>query len=186
MNWTILECPVGPGKTQADFLSYSDFHGSWISGVRMADPPPDPIELTWDPMREDGLRKAYYESSVVLMAKGLVLALREAGVDNLDTYPVIVRSTKNGDICGDYVAVNVIGSIAAADMEKSVVLDEGAGMVDVIFSSLVIDENKARGQLFFRLAESAGALVVHEPVRDHLLRKGGFGLTFTEPRDYCG
>ena len=186
MSYSIMESPVGPGNKIASFLPYSDFLGSWMSGAKMVDSPPDPIELTWDPDNEGEIRKAYYEAGVVLMLKDLVAALREAGVDNLDAYPVIIRSTRNAEVCSDYVAVNIIGAIAAADMEKSEIIDEGSGMIDVIFGSLVIDEDKAQGKLLFRLAESVGAVVVHERVVAHLLNKGSFGLTFTDPENYCG
>ena len=68
------------------------------------------------------------------MLKDLVQVLSEAGVDNLATYPVIVHSTESKDVCTDYLAVNVIGAIAAADMEKSEIIDEGSGMADVILA----------------------------------------------------
>lgn len=186
MSWFIMESLVGPGKSGADFLSYSGFHGSWISGSKMTDLPPDPIELTWDPDTEDGIKMAFYPTSVVLMLKDLISVLREAGVDNLDTYPVVIRSKTNSEVCHDYLAVNIIGSVAAADMEQSEIIDEGDGMVDVMFGSLVIDEDKARGHLLFRLAQSAIAVVVHEDVVKHILSKGGFGLTFVEPENFCG
>lgn len=186
MSYTIMESPVGPGKKSAEFLPYGGFHGSWMSGAKLEELPPNPIELTWNPDNEDGIRKAYYESGVVLMLKDLIAALREAGVDNLETYPVVVRSTRTDEICKDYEAVNIIGAVAVADIENSVVIDEGGGMIDMIFGGLAIDMEKAKGHSFFRLAESVGAILVHEKVSDHVREKGGFGLTFTEPEEFCG
>ncbi len=188
MSYFIMESPVGPGNKRAHFLPYSNSNCSWMSGSKIVDLPPEPIELKWDPENENETRKAYYESGVVLMLKDLVSAFCEAGVDNLDVYPVLISSTTSKEICNDYVAVNVIGKIAAADMEKSEIIDEGmgAGMIDVIFNSLVIDEEKAHGKLLFRLAESVGAVVVHEKVVFHVLSKGDFGLTFTKPEEFCG
>ncbi len=93
----------------------------------------------------------------------------------------MIKSTTGQPQSNDYLAVNIIGTIAAADMLKSVVLDDPDGpLITVIFESLVIDEAKAGGHLFFRLAESVSTVVVHEKVVRHLESKGGFGLTFLE------
>ena len=43
-----------------------------------------------------------------------------------------------------------------------------------------IDETKTHDALFFRLAESTNAIIVHEQVRDHLLKKGFTDLAFYE------
>ncbi len=56
------------------------------------------------------------------MLKDLVDALSDAGVDNLETYPVVIKSQLDRPDCDDYLAVNVLGAILAADLEKSVVL----------------------------------------------------------------
>jgi len=186
MAYFILENPVGPGNSRADFMPYNDFFESWISGAKFNTDPPDPIKLVWNPENEHGIRKALYTSNVVLMLKDLVSALINTGVDNLDVYPVIVRSSINGDVCEDYLAVNIIGVISAANMEESEVIDEGGGISDVLFGSLVVDENKADGHLLFRLAESANAVVIHESVMNYLEQAGDFGLSFTEPELFCG
>lgn len=103
---------------------------------------------------------------------------------NLDGYPVVIRSASGGPDCHDYVAVNIVGAIAAANMEESEIADMGDGMIDVTFDSLVIDEAKAGGQLLFRLAESITTIIVNESVVDHLNALGGFGLTFMPPEEF--
>lgn len=185
--YRIMQSPVASGETLADFAPDKRFRKSWVQGIRFDAPPPDPLELTWVATNEGGVRVSYYSHGPVLMTKRLVEALHRAGVDNIDTYPVIIRSPSVRGDCGDYVAVNIIGIIPAADMERSVVLDAPDGaLMTVIFESLVIDESKAAGHLLFRLAESVSTVVIHEHVVRHLESLGGFGLTFLDPADYVG
>lgn len=55
-----------------------------------------------------------------------------------------------------YKAVNVLGLIAAADMDKSVAtVHDGIPLIDVDFDELVVDETKTRDIQLFRLAESS-------------------------------
>lgn len=73
----------------------------------------------------------------------------------------------------NYKAVNILGLVAAADMERSVaVVHDGAPSVDVDFDRLVIDEDKTGGRKLFRLAESTNAIIVHASLRDALLERG--------------
>ncbi len=185
MAYFVLECPAEPGKPKARLNPYQGFNGDWFGGHSFTIPPPIPVELTWDPDTEMGDRVTYYDwAPPVLMRKDLLAALRAAGVDNLEDYPAIIHSKRGNPDCLDYVAVNVIGAIAAANLEESEISDEGNGMIDMSFDSLVIDEEKAGGQLLFRLAESVTTVIIHEKVVEQLKRQGGFGLTFTRPEDY--
>ena len=185
MTYLVLECPVRPNETKAKFFSYKGFDGDWFAGHRFMTSPSTPIELTWNPEKEHGVRVAYYDASPpVLMTKELLHALRGAGVDNFDEYPVVIRSTTNGPDCHHYAAVNIIGIITAADLERSNVADPGSGMIDMAFDSLAIDERNAAGHLLFRLAESVTTVLIHSTVASILKTQGGFGLTFTRPEDY--
>ena len=177
MTFFILQCSSDTGKPQAELLPDSAFPGSWKTGTRFAQAPREPIELTWDPETEHGEKLAFYDKGPVLMRADLVAALRESGVDNLDTYEVVLRSKSAGSGQEKYLAVNIVGVIAAADMAQSEVEDPSDGLLDVLFETLVVDEEKAGGQLFFRLAESTKTVIVHETVAKKLMDQGGFGLT---------
>ena len=74
------------------------------------------------------------------------------------------------------------GLISAADMEKSnaTIHPNGPAMYDVDFDGLTIDNNKTNGMLFFRLAESTNAIIVHQQVKDMLIEKGFNDLAFYE------
>jgi len=184
----VMECH-GTQPDQAEPVPPDDETHLWMSGTRFEDPSASPLVMEWDPDTEDGERLAFYEGDPLLMTKELVVALQETGVDNLDTYETVIRSPSGKEDCHDYLAVNIIGAIAVADMEQSETIDihgTGTTMIDVDFESLVIDEEKAAGHLFFRLAECVSAVIVGEPVVEHLKKKGGFGLTFLDPKDFCG
>jgi hypothetical protein len=159
---------------------------SWHSGTRFTQPPPQPIEVVVD---EDfpGLIPEFTDVPLPLMTRRLVKALHEAGVDNLDTYKVVISDPTTGQKHQDHVAVNIIGKIAAADLRKSVYdasLPER--MISMDFDSVVIDEKKTRGAFLFRLAESVNAIVIHEKVKEHLEASGIDTLTFIPPEEWMG
>jgi hypothetical protein len=148
---------------------------------------PNPILFSLKPMSQWASDHgphvpSYLRAAAPLFSDALIQALTECGVDNLETYPVAIRDPDNGEVYTNYKAVNVIGLVAAADMEKSnaTVHPNGPPIIDVDFDGLVIDENKTHDLLFFRLAESTNAIIVHEAVRDCLLKKGFADLAFYE------
>jgi hypothetical protein len=189
MSYFVLTSPVQPGSILADFEPYDDFTGTFRSGAIIKDAPPKPIELTWNKENEEGQRVHYYSAApVVLMTLTLIDALNQSGADNLDTYPVVIRSMSGHKDCLDYAAVNVIGAIAAADMDASEYDDENEffdGMYTVDFDSIVIDEKKAQGALLFSLAESISTVVIHETVANFLIKHSeDFGLTLPRTEDH--
>jgi len=148
---------------------------------------PNPIKFSLEPFNPHSAddsqhMPSYLEAAAPLFSDALIQALTECGVDNLEVYPVAIRDPDNGEVFTNYKAVNVIGLIAAADMETSnaTVHPNGPPIIDVDFDGLVIDENKAHDLLFFRLAESTNAIIVHETVRNYLLNKGFTDLAFYE------
>jgi hypothetical protein len=168
--------------------SWPDLPGiaSWLTGKKFPAPPPDPIVLTWDPEDEEGPPQAMYKAGIPMMTRRMHDALRQAGVDNLDVYPVEVRSRASSEGNRDYVAFNVIGVIRAADMSKSrhdPSLEPH--LIAVGFDGVTIDESKTGGALLFRLAENVTAIVVHDRVKRHL--EGlGLGVTFVPPEKWVG
>jgi len=148
---------------------------------------PDPIKFTLKPQSpwasDHGPHMpSFLEADVPLFSDVLIGALQACGVDNLQLYNVAITDPDNGQVHTNYKAVNVIGLISAADMEKSnaTINPNGPPLIDVDFDGLVIDEAKAQDQLFFRLAESTNAIIVHEHVKQYLLSKGFTDLAFYE------
>lgn len=182
----VMECH-GSTPNHAMPLRPDDETHLWMSGARFEDAPSKPIIMQWDPDSENDERLTFYEAGVALMTAQLVAALMDAGIDNLDTYKVVIRSPSGKEDCHDYLAVNIIGVVAVADMGESETIDihgTGSTMIDVVFESLVIDEEKAAGHLFFRLGECVSAVIIDESVVNHLNKLGSFGLTFLDPEDF--
>jgi hypothetical protein len=184
----MMECFVPRGETVLDLLEYPAFEGieSWIFASRFDRRPPEPIVLQWDP-ETAGRKKLFYDATIPLMHHDLLEALRASGVDNVDAYSAEIVHPVTGETDSEYLAVNVIGTIKAADLAKSKYADEsGFGRIDMDFDSLTISEKAAGGALMFRLAECVTGLVVHDTVKRQLEKRGGFGLTFVHPNDWVG
>lgn len=148
---------------------------------------PDPIKFTLKPQSpwasDHGPHMpSYLRAAAPLFSDALIDALTACGVDNLHCYPITITDPDNGQVHTNYKAVNIIGLLSAADMQQSnaTVNPNGPPLIDVDFDGLVIDETKAHGQLFFRLAESTNAIIVHEAVKQCLLSKGFTDLAFYE------
>ena len=148
-----------------------------------------PLAYELQPLNPDAAEDAPYMPSTLavkipLFRTDLLEALERAGVQNLDCYDAIVKDPDDGTVHTNYKAVNILGLVGAADMAKSVAtVHDGGPLIDVDFDKLVVDEKKARGLLFFRLAESTNAIMVAESVRDHLLKSGFDDLEFYKPNE---
>ena len=103
-------------------------------------------ELTWHP--------------IPLMTRRLVTALQSAGVTNLQLYETTLVNPQGNPPPPDdlYLAVNVVGAVEAANLEESETSPEvSERLISADFTSLAIDETKARDLLMFRLAENVSA-----------------------------
>jgi hypothetical protein len=163
---------------------------SWNSGVLITQTVPDPFPVSLKPLNPDAsdhdpYLPAFMKGNGPLFRDDLVAAMREFGVDNLQTFNVALTDPDNGETYTNYKAVQIIGVIAAADMGQSeATVHPGGAVIDVDFDSLVIDESKTRGFAIFRLAESTNALLVSERLRDFLLsRNFGEDIDFHDPKD---
>lgn len=119
----------------------------------------------------------YYRLSA-LMSPALVDALRKVGVDNLQTFPVYIEDAFTGEpLNREYLLVNVIGLISCACLDAS---DHSPIGDTFYFHKLSIDENKAKGLLMFRLAESPFEIIVEEKVAQ-VINSGEFTGITAEP-----
>lgn len=159
----------------------------WMRGARIDVPVPAPLRIKLKPLNPDasdhGPRIAeYMASNMPVFSDALIDALKQAGVDNLELFDLVITDPDNGREYTGYKAVNIVGCIKAADLEKSEYTQHGNGaVIDVDFDKLVIDEKKPRGTLMFRLAESVNVIMVHRSVRDHLQKLNFPFLRFYEP-----
>ena len=171
----------------------------WVAGLLFSatdesdtcQPPEEPIEVrTKESTEEPG--HIYPELSWVpipLMSRRLVEGLKAAGVDNLQTYEtkLISRHGENPPPEDHYLAVNLVGVLAAADLTKSKTNPEVADkMISMDFFSLAIDPSKARNVLMFRLAENVSAVIVHERVKLAIEAQGISTLSWFRPEEWSG
>lgn len=182
--YSILEC-FGPSDQERASIDDAPFLPGiqWILGKKFDRPIPTPLEITLDP----GLMMPMFSRGILLFSDQMIAALREAGVDNLDTYDAVLLDPSSGKRHQDYKAVNIIGVVAAADLaESKYSAPSGSAIIDTDFDSLAINETKANGLLFFRLAECVTAIVVHDVVRKHLEQAGIRYLNFVSPAKWIG
>lgn len=186
MSWNYLEFPAhfmgGWPQERCD----ADFTG----GARLAaGKVPDPLEIDLDPVEPyvEEMGPAVpdvFDISGLVLSERLYRTIVNFGVDNLDAYPAVMVDTETKERFTGYYAVNVVGVIAAADMEQSVyTVQPGGPVIDVAFDQLVIDDAKARGALMFRLAESTKNVWLHPTLVKHIQAAGFPGLQFSNPSD---
>lgn len=123
------------------------------------------IKLNLKRTKEAAPLPSFLANPMPLMRKDLLDVLRNAGVNNLDAYPAELYYPDGSPAGGEYYIVNVVGLVAAADLQKSVYdPEQPENMISMGFDSLAIDPEKAKGFLMFRLAESITEIIVHEKV----------------------
>jgi hypothetical protein len=153
--------PIIPSKTIREMVI-------WIAGRRFNREIPKPLEFEIDPAFGRDMPDLF-KPQIPLFSNRLLAALVSLGVDNLDTYDARIRDPRDGQVYNNYKAVNIVGLISCANMEKSD-FDKShpARQIAVPFNKLVIDEAKTGGSLLFRLGESAATILVHEKVKEAL------------------
>ncbi|OHA80417.1 MAG: hypothetical protein A2675_01525 [Candidatus Yonathbacteria bacterium RIFCSPHIGHO2_01_FULL_51_10] len=153
--------------------------------------PTEPIELQTKADTEVPPRiyAELYWQPIPLMSRRLVAALQEAGVDNLQTFEtrLVTVQGKSPPPVDHYLAVNIVGLVKAADLNKSKTnSDVPEKLTSMDFHSLAIDESKTHEQLMFRLAENISAVLVRERVKSFIESKGINTLTWYRPEDWAG
>jgi hypothetical protein len=161
---------------------------NWMGGDRWRVEVPANLVFEIDE-DDEGTMVPFFNNGIPLMRADLLDALREAGVDNIDDYPALIRETRTGRQYDDYRIVNIVGAVRAADMAGSDVKAssfDDTPMISAFFRRLQLDEAAADGLLFFRLAEKVSAILIHAKVREHLARRGIKYLRFVHPNDWSG
>lgn len=163
------------------FLGHSKESGKhlWVNGTRFLEPYPDNDIFYIEPCMGAGNGMPdFFDSAAPIMSDKLLSALKNLGIDNYDSYPVILEEVGTGKQWQNYFAVNVIGLIDAIDVEKSAIEDED------IFHSTVIDENKAMGMHCFRLFHGPTVLMISEVVARALMGMNLKGVLIIKSEDY--
>ncbi len=90
----------------------------------------------------------------------------EAGITGLQTFPVVIKGKKRSS-WSDFVAFNVIETIACGDFPKSTFADNSPS--HGVYCKLMIDADKAKDALMFRLQEHLPAILIHRTVVKHII-----------------
>lgn len=182
----MLECLSPPeGYIAAVEHRDEDPMRCWICGERFEVPPPVPLRPKLR-ARSKSVLAELWKAPLPLMSERLHRVLLDCGVDNLDVYAVVLTDPRTDLSFSNYVAFNLIGVVAAADLSKSIYSAPDGPMRSVDFDSLAIDETSARGALMFRLAESVSGIVVHESIKLAIESSGIDTLTFISPEQWVG
>lgn len=186
-NYFIINCE-DPDDGYLARLSYTpdDPRRSWILGERFETPPPIPVRATVRGLDDDDTVLAeLWKSPLPAMSKRLHAVLVEAGVSNLEVFPLEIMDPSSGKLLHDHVAFNLIGKVAAVDVAASVVSASNTDkMVSASFDQLALDEQRIGGALMFRLAEAVSTIVVHRSVKERIESAGIQTLTFYVPKDW--
>lgn len=164
--------------------------GPWYHGQKLRISVPTPLEYELDPDygSECKIKAMYGNKSIPIMHNQLVNALLSAGVNNLELFPARLINPNTGVVRDDYQAFNIIGLIAAADLDSSTLMNPELEptILDTDFESLVIDEEKTYGFHLFRLAESCNAICVSEQVKKAVEKSAIPGMVFYGPGEWSG
>ena len=105
--------------------------------------------------------------SIPVMSQRFLTLLMRAGVDNLQTFPIVIKSEIDGTKWDGFFAVNILGLIQCADLAASDYSEIFHGLYD--FDVLAIDTSKTNDMLFFRLQESPSTIIMHKSIGKYLM-----------------
>ena len=166
------------GISQTGFIN-------WTSGTPLNVVVPKPLEFH---LRPNGTYITdFFPPAIPLMSVRMLDALTNAGVDNIESFDAILIDKFGNTIPEKFRAVNIIGRVKCADLDASDCdFDDPDDPIGVDFDSLVIDEGRANGHIFFRLYESVNGIVVHDSIRKALEPLNLRGIVFIKPEDWMG
>ncbi len=155
---------------------------SWIAGHKFT-APLKPQTLMLDPKHGNNFPD-FFDSTVPVMSNRLIAFLVNLGIDNIDTYPVVLHNTVSGEDVLGYSAVNVIGCIDAEKLEGS---QYRLRFGEPYFTgTIVIDELKVGDSSFFRTLYGPGFIVISQSIADAFQRESWAGLLLQATEHYGG
>ncbi len=158
----------------------------WTEGRRFDPAPAEPVVARIRSGYESAEPRPFLGVPPIL-SDALLAVLRGAGVHNLDTYEVLIRSADGAVSLTGHKAFNLIGLVAAADLRRTLFTPGNASRhLDASIDSLVLDPAKTQGLRMFRLAENTSVIVVHHSVKAAIEAAGIAHIQFREPADFLG
>ena len=171
MNWDTYA-----NEEMANTLTSPSVGVPWSMGVLYENAVPQPIVLPLNPERGRVMPDMFL-IDIPLFSDKMLAALAKAGIDNLQLYDAEVHSP-DGNVFDNYKAVNIVGKLVCADLDKSQYDPEDEPPF-IDFDHLVIDKEKAHGFQFFRLAEDCSRIIISEHVKNELEAANLIGVKIT-------
>jgi hypothetical protein len=173
---------AGPDGGSADYhrveaRDYPACEWPWLHGVSFEESPPVPLVLELETAGEVRPFADYMPWEIPLLSAQARQALTEAGVDNVDYYPVAAWHLASGSAPA-YLAFNVVGAVSIVDAAASRSYKPLGPAGSQMFEKLLIDPTRAQGLHLFRMAESLSTLVASERVRQSCLAAGLASIDF--------
>ncbi|SMF61153.1 hypothetical protein SAMN02745866_03978 [Alteromonadaceae bacterium Bs31] len=137
-----------------------------MSGFMMSADIKTPLVYTTDAAKGDEIRD-FWDSSFLLMSKKFLQLVQQAGVDNLQVYPAVIKSLEDGTVWENYFGVNILGLISCAVLSKSSYDEIMPG--HYAFDELAIDLSKTQETLLFRLQEHSPTILMHNDIGKHIV-----------------
>ena len=133
----------------------------------------------------------------IILSERCLSALKSAGVNNLEEFPLSITDQATGDVIDGYRICNLVGHIACVDREASEYEESSLvpGQLEE-FDELVLDTDEIdqhnvrrgkRGPLkLFRLSENLHIVIADEDVKKTVADAGLQGWRFTETSRWSG
>lgn len=129
--------------------------------------PIEPIMIfTTNATKQDSLPD-FSGGSIPVMSQRFLSLLMQAGADNLQTLPIVIKSDADETTWDGFFAVNILGLIQCADLAASDYTEIFHGLYD--FDVLAIDTARTNGALLFRLQESPSTIIMHKSIGKYLM-----------------
>lgn len=162
--------------------STEDVISRWIEGKKL-DSVTTPLICILKP-NEGAVFSDFFDSTIPIMSNRLITHLKDLGVINFESYPVVFKHPVSGKEFAEHQAVNFIGKFDAINPEQSPHrLRFGRPKFN---GPIVLDTNKVPDQNAFRLEGGPGLLVVTEAVADAIKSKNYNAVLLQPLQDYDG
>ncbi len=149
-------------KASKEISSELDF----LSGNKIATSVNTPMVFTTNGKSGDDILD-FNDGKIPVMSKRFIDLLKEAGVDSLQIFPIVIKSKKDETIWDDYFAVNFLDVIACGAFPASIFKENRPK--HGIRCELAIDAEKVDETLLFRLKEDMPTIILHRNVVKHII-----------------
>jgi hypothetical protein len=124
-----------------------------------------PVRFNLDEELRAGELPTFFARPAFVATPRMQADLRRLGIDNLQTYPAVIEDPADGRVIEDYALLNVIGSVACANMRRSQFATLGPDMN--VIDEPVLDSQRVPDLDLFLLAEDTDKMLISERVYEY-------------------